>query len=85
MTAKRKAPAKRKKASATKRPKGQWGTPLYSAPQDAYVYVTIERAGEAPQIKRWKGRSKKSICAAAKKFYGSEAKLRFGNVFYITR
>lgn len=59
------------------------GTPMYSARQHAYVYVTIEKKGEAPRLKRWRGKSCKSIQRSARKAYPG-AKLQFGACVYIT-
>lgn len=59
------------------------GTPMYRASQHAYVFVTVERKGEPPKIKRWRGKSCKSIQRSARKAYPG-ARLQFGKCIYIT-
>jgi hypothetical protein len=56
---------------------------MYRARQHAYVFVTIEKKGETPKLKRWRGESCKSIQKAARKAYPG-AHLGFGACIYIT-
>jgi len=62
----------------------KYGTPMYTAPQHAHTWVTVEERGKPAQFKRWRGRSCKSIRKAAKKFYPEDVRLRFGACVYIT-
>ena len=57
------------------------GTPMYRARQHAYVIVTIEKKGEDPKFKRWRGASCRSIQKAARKAYPG-ARLQFGACIY---
>lgn len=60
------------------------GVPIYSPRQVCKCFVTIERENCEPGLKLWRGSSKKAIQIAARKFYGPEAQLQFGNQFWVT-
>lgn len=58
--------------------------PMWEIRQVCKVFVTIEYKGGGVDLKLWKGRNKKRIQEAARRFYPSDAKLRFGNQFYVS-
>lgn len=60
------------------------GTPMYAARQVCKVFVTIEYKDGKVDLKLWRGENKERIKEAARKFYPADAKLRFGNQFYVT-
>jgi len=71
-----------KRAGATLDRMSRTGIPMYAPAQHAYVNVTIDQPGAAVHIRRWKGRSCKSVKAAAKKAY-PRAKLGFGRCWWV--